>query len=472
MQRQILATLAYSDVFSFPLTAKEVFQRLVTTAVVDNAIPHKERLKDDSSITFSDICKTLEQLVAEQKITSAEGYFSLRKQKEAQELVAIRKKRMAIADEKWQEAWFAVGILKKIPGVVGIAVTGALAANNPASKTDDIDFLIVTKSDMLWIVRPLVTLVAFVCGKRRSWQGEEQNSWCFNVWMSAKTLALSDIYPDFEPNLYHAYELLQAVWQVNNGVSLIEANPWVSFFVSEKRWGRPNESKAGSDRQTAGIWKLVNRWLFKAQLKYMKPHMTIERVSYEFAFFHPRPTKTLTMNSWEKIFNKKMGEGKALSPWSLPAALQKKIQQVKKNKQKVVLATGVFDMLHSEHRNFLKNASNAGDFLLVGVETDARVKKMKGEDRPVHGLQKRIKALEVLPYVDAVFALPEAFSKPVDHDGLIAAIRPHVLAVSSHSDHLDKKQAILEKYGGSIAIVHQHNPDVSTTRLITHKKTM
>jgi D-beta-D-heptose 7-phosphate kinase/D-beta-D-heptose 1-phosphate adenosyltransferase len=202
----------------------------------------------------------------------------------------------------------------------------------------------------------------------------------------------------------------------------------------------------------------------------MKPHMTTERVAYSFAFFHPRPTKSQTMNSWENTYQQRVGENKRLAPWTLPIFVLHKLQQAHKKKQKVVLATGVFDLLHAEHKNFLKKAKQAGEFLIVGVETDVRVKKMKGEDRPVHTLQKRMNTIETLPYVDAVFALPEAFSKPADHDGLIATIRPAILAVSSHSDHLDKKRAILQKYGGDIKVVHQHNPDVSTTQLIARKK--
>ena len=138
--------------------------------------------------------------------------------------------------------------------------------------------------------------------------------------------------------------------------------------------------------------------------------------------------------------------------------------------QKVVLVTGVFDLLHQEHRNFLEKAKAAGDFLLVCLESDARVKAMKGPDRPKQAQAVRAAALQKLPYVDAVAILPDDFASPAQHDALIKEVLPAILAVSSHSPHLDKKQAILAKYGGNVQIVHQHNPEISTTLKIAQLK--
>lgn len=134
---------------------------------------------------------------------------------------------------------------------------------------------------------------------------------------------------------------------------------------------------------------------------------------------------------------------------------------------KLVLVTGFFDLLHQEHLNFLKKAKELGDTLLVGVESDARARQLKGEGRPVETQTLRIKHLT--PYADYVFALPDDFSSPAAHRWLIKSLRPEYLAVSSHTAHQDKKRTLVEEFGGQLVVVHNHNPNISTTQLIQSK---
>jgi len=133
----------------------------------------------------------------------------------------------------------------------------------------------------------------------------------------------------------------------------------------------------------------------------------------------------------------------------------------------VVLVTGVFDLLHQEHQKFLQAAKNKGDFLLVGVETDARVKKLKGKNRPIWKLDKRLKELTKVKAVDYVFSLPSQFDKLKAHEALIAQIKPDILAISSHTPHQEVKKDLVKKYGGELLVVLSHNPEVSTTKLVT-----
>jgi rfaE bifunctional protein nucleotidyltransferase chain/domain len=134
--------------------------------------------------------------------------------------------------------------------------------------------------------------------------------------------------------------------------------------------------------------------------------------------------------------------------------------------KKIVLVTGVFDILHQLHRLFLEKAKAAGDFLVVGLESDLRVTAMKGKGRPINPELVRQKNVTALNLADIVFILPEQFAGPVDHEALIAAIRPAVLAVSSHTKHLESKSKILQKHGGQVIVVLEHDPSVSTTKLL------
>lgn len=142
------------------------------------------------------------------------------------------------------------------------------------------------------------------------------------------------------------------------------------------------------------------------------------------------------------------------------------IQRAKSHNQIVVLATGVFDLLHQEHINFLTKAKQSGDFLVVGLESDIRVKHLKGDNRPVNNQTRRAQNLQQLGFVDMVFILPDQFNTLSEREALIEAIHPDILAVSSHTLHLPTKRKILRKFGGRVKIVHSHNPQISSSQLL------
>lgn len=142
---------------------------------------------------------------------------------------------------------------------------------------------------------------------------------------------------------------------------------------------------------------------------------------------------------------------------------------MKKNRI-TVLVTGVFDTLHEEHKEFLRKAKLQGDVLLIGVESDVRVRQIKGAGRPMHSQAERVATLESLTLAERVFVLPEQFSDPKEHLALLRQVQPDILAVSSHSPHLKEKQQLLQEIGGRVVVVHQHNPTISSTILLEKKR--
>jgi rfaE bifunctional protein nucleotidyltransferase chain/domain len=146
--------------------------------------------------------------------------------------------------------------------------------------------------------------------------------------------------------------------------------------------------------------------------------------------------------------------------------LYKQLKLIKQQGKKVVLVTGCFDILHSAHELFLRRAKQEGDILIVGLEPDKRVHKLKGKGRPVNRFLKRARNLASLAQVDFVFPLPVNLDKPEIQYSLVAGIKPDILAVSSHTAHLDKKKAMLEKLGGRLKVVLVHNPSISTTKIL------
>ncbi len=147
----------------------------------------------------------------------------------------------------------------------------------------------------------------------------------------------------------------------------------------------------------------------------------------------------------------------------LEPSLLLQLQQFHNQGKKITLVTGVFDVFHQEHLHFLQKAKELSGVLVVGLESDVRVRKMKGEGRPIQNQETRLRKIQDLGFVDLAFVLPETFSKPEDHDQLIKEIHPEFLAVSSHTAHLAEKQQILAKYGGEVKVVLEQNPAISTT---------
>jgi D-glycero-beta-D-manno-heptose 1-phosphate adenylyltransferase len=90
--------------------------------------------------------------------------------------------------------------------------------------------------------------------------------------------------------------------------------------------------------------------------------------------------------------------------------------------KKLVFTNGCFDILHAGHIASLLEAAQHGDILIVGVNADASVKKLKGEGRPVNDEQSRALLLASLVMVDAVVIFPEDTPRE-----LILIIRPDVL---------------------------------------------
>ncbi len=129
--------------------------------------------------------------------------------------------------------------------------------------------------------------------------------------------------------------------------------------------------------------------------------------------------------------------------------------------RRVVFTNGCFDILHAGHIRLLEQARAEGDVLVVGVNSDASVKRIKGETRPVIGEGERAEALLALECVDRVVIYEE--DTPL---AVINAIRPDVLVKGADwaLDQIVGREEV-EGWGGRVARV-ELVPDRSTTALI------
>jgi rfaE bifunctional protein nucleotidyltransferase chain/domain len=117
--------------------------------------------------------------------------------------------------------------------------------------------------------------------------------------------------------------------------------------------------------------------------------------------------------------------------------------------KRLVLANGCFDVLHVGHIRYLEGARAEGDLLVVGVNGDASVRKLKGEGRPAMPAGDRALVVAALRAVDLVVVFEED-----DVRGLIAALRPdvHCKGTDYTPETVPERDAVAG-YGGRVAIV-------------------
>ncbi len=133
---------------------------------------------------------------------------------------------------------------------------------------------------------------------------------------------------------------------------------------------------------------------------------------------------------------------------------------------KISLITGCFDLLHQEHKKFLKKSQASGHILIVGVEPGSRVKQLKGKDRPLNKAQTRINNLKKLNIAGHIFLLPFDFNQEEKRVALLKKINPDILAVSGQDPFFKNKKKLCQKLNISLKIVLPYNPKVSTTKIL------
>lgn len=139
------------------------------------------------------------------------------------------------------------------------------------------------------------------------------------------------------------------------------------------------------------------------------------------------------------------------------------LQKVKN--EKVVLTGGCFDVLHPGHIIFLQKAKEAGDILVVLLESDEKIKKLKGVSRPVHNQKERAKILSALKVVDYIVLL-SSLETAEEYDELIAKLKPDIIAVTKGIDDYHHKRAS-KLVGARLKYVTGIIGDYSTTKILT-----
>ncbi len=135
--------------------------------------------------------------------------------------------------------------------------------------------------------------------------------------------------------------------------------------------------------------------------------------------------------------------------------------ELRSQNRRVVFTNGCFDLLHAGHVEYLAWAREQGDALIVGLNEDVSVRRIKGESRPIVPFAQRAVVLLALRSVDVVVGFGERTPET-----LLDRIRPDVHVKSNQycEDELPERSVVLQ-HGGRIALA-PHVPRASTTEII------
>ena len=138
----------------------------------------------------------------------------------------------------------------------------------------------------------------------------------------------------------------------------------------------------------------------------------------------------------------------------LPSPQQKiltvtQFSQFSNDLQNVVFTNGCFDIIHAGHIDYLSKARNLGDVLVVGLNSDESVRRLKGPQRPINDVDARSKVLASLFFVDYVIVFEE--DTPLN---LIKSVRPDILVKGGdYTRDMVVGADFVESYGGKVVIL-------------------
>lgn len=119
---------------------------------------------------------------------------------------------------------------------------------------------------------------------------------------------------------------------------------------------------------------------------------------------------------------------------------------------KTVLVGGCFDLLHFGHVMFLEQAKALGEYLIVALESDDNVRRMKGDARPIHTQEQRKAMLASLRSVDEVIMLP-TLKTDADYEALVTRVRPSVIAMTEGDPVEEKKRRHAAGIGATVVVI-------------------
>jgi predicted nucleotidyltransferase len=205
--------------------------------------------------------------------------------------------------KKYKIAKSASNIISLIPSVLFVGITGSLAMNN-ANKDSDIDLIIVTKKDTLWLTRPLVYLFLIIkkVKIRKPNTNEEKDRLCLNMWIDELNL----VWDEKQRNIFTAHEMAQIVPLINRNKTyekIMYLNRWILDYWPNSILNIDNNREDSQRFFDNRFLRFINKACMFIQYVYMKNKQTREYVSEGKAFFHPINNSMKVVKAFEKLYS-------------------------------------------------------------------------------------------------------------------------------------------------------------------------
>lgn len=297
----IIKTILYADLFDYPLSKEEIWKYLIVDG--KQQVISSPRTSGDARRSEAGKKRFEDCLSNAKSIDSKNGlYFLCGKER----LSTIRTQRKKISLEKMKIAKSVAVTLAKVPTVLLIAVSGALAMEN-AHDTDDIDFFVVVSTKTIWITRLFLLLLLHGMGMRRKRSDANfSNKICLNMLVDKAHVTFSKDRQD----VYTAHEVFQMkpIFE-RNGMSdvFVRSNMWVNTFLPNAFVDRKQllSDVAVVNKKWLGVFFIPLEFLAKkAQLFYMSKHKTTELIIDGFLAFHPFDYRKVILQKFQKQVRK------------------------------------------------------------------------------------------------------------------------------------------------------------------------
>jgi D-beta-D-heptose 7-phosphate kinase/D-beta-D-heptose 1-phosphate adenosyltransferase len=137
------------------------------------------------------------------------------------------------------------------------------------------------------------------------------------------------------------------------------------------------------------------------------------------------------------------------------------VEHLKGLNQRIVLTSGSFDLIHLGHVRYLAKAKELGDILVVGVDSDEKIRRRKGPDRPMVPEDERLQLLAYQRPVDLVYLKREDDPRW----GLIKAVSPDVLVLTEDHGYSEAEQEALLEHCGRLAVLERQASVTTSERI-------
>lgn len=277
MEKAILKTLIYANIFQYPLKGYEVYKWLI-----------------GEETTLIKVEKALDRLLKKKKIQFFKDFYFL---KGKGGLLITRKRRYKYSQKFLIKTKLLIQVLKIIPWIKLVGVSGGLAVDN-SEKKDDIDLFLITDKNRLWLSRILAIFIFDFMGIRRKVGMKSKqiaSKFCLNTILDEDHLEQS-----FK-DLYTAHEVLQMklLWQ-REGIytKYLSDNNWAFEFLPN--WtSRVKYAKVKKDKglKIIDLLEILAKWL---QLKLMKKRVGLERIEEGGLYFYPNDVRAKILAALDK----------------------------------------------------------------------------------------------------------------------------------------------------------------------------